>query len=240
MFRADSRFYDKATVALLKAREISHISRARLTQALQQAIVERCKWQQVKAGLEVSELIYQPHGWQSQQRLVVVRQHIKRKGGAVAGKTLSLFADDPDLQGWRYGAMLNDLGLPALEVRRLYRGRVDCENLIKELKADFGLVSFVLRDFWATEAALGVTMLANNLMSVFRHAVMRQKVHHTLSTLHHRVLAVGALWDDNTKNTKQTFRLAVARKRRPWFEGLWAYAGEPTKLTPNLAKHYDK
>jgi hypothetical protein len=38
-------------------------------------------------------------------------------------------------------------------------------------------------------------MLSYNLMSVFRHAVMRQKVHHTLSTLHHQVLAVGALWD---------------------------------------------
>jgi hypothetical protein len=47
-------------------------------------------------------------------------------------------------------------------------------------------------------------------MSVFRQTVMRQKEHHTWSTLHHPVLAVGALWDDNTKNTKQTFRLAVA------------------------------
>lgn len=232
LFRADSGFYDKAIVALLKAKEISHIISARLTQALQQAIVDQCKWQPVEAGLEVSELLYQPLGWQTPQRLVVVRQHIQRKNGAVAGKTLSLFADDPDLQGWRYGAMLTDLSIPALEVWRLYRGRADCENRIKELKADFGLGSFCLRDFWATEAALGVTMLAYNLMSVFRHAVMRQKVHHTLSTLHHQVLAVGALWDDNTKNTKQTFRLAVARKRRPWFEGLWANAGEPVKLTP--------
>lgn len=125
--------------------------------------------------------------------------------------------------------------LPALEVWRLYRGRADCENRIKELKADFGLDSFVLRDFWATEAALGVTMLAYNLMSVFRHTVMRQKVHHTLSTLHHKVLAVGAFWDDHSGNCpKPTFRLAVARKRRPWFEGLWANAGEPVKLTPGV------
>jgi hypothetical protein len=53
-------------------------------------------------------------------------------------------------------------------------GRADCENRIKELKMDFGLDSFVLRDFWATEAALGVTMLSYRLMSVFRHAVLRQ------------------------------------------------------------------
>ncbi|MBK6593146.1 MAG: transposase [Burkholderiales bacterium] len=155
LFRADSGFYDKVIVAWLKAKKICHIISARLTQALQQSIVDQCKWQQVEVGLEVSELSYQPHGWDTQQRLVVVRQHIKRRYGAVAGKTLSLFADDPDLQGWRYGAMLTDLSIPALEVWRLYRGRADCENRIKELKADFGLDSFVLREFWATEAALG-------------------------------------------------------------------------------------
>ena len=88
----------------------------------------------------------------------------------MAGKTLSLFANDPDLQGWRYGAMLTDLSLPALEVWRLYRGRADCENRIKELKADFGLGSFCLRDFWATEAALGVTVAAERPWSADQSA----------------------------------------------------------------------
>lgn len=65
LFRADSGFYDKVIVALLKAKKISHIISARLTQALQQAIVEQCKWQQIEVGLEVSELRYQPHAWVS-------------------------------------------------------------------------------------------------------------------------------------------------------------------------------
>lgn len=90
---------------------ISHVISARLTQGLQQAIVDRCKWQQAEPGLEVSELSYQPHGWQEAQRLVVVRQHVQGKPGAVAGKTLSLFADDADLQGWRHGSMLTDVAL---------------------------------------------------------------------------------------------------------------------------------
>ena len=106
------------------------------------------------------------------------------------------------------------------------------------MKADFGLDSFVLREFWATEAALGVAMLACNLMSVFRHAVMRQKVHHTLATLHHQVLAVGAYWEADSKKdnptSKSTLRLAVTRKRRPWFEGLWANAAEPVRLNRSL------
>ncbi len=233
LFRADSGFYDKAIVAFLKGRKINHIISARLTQALQQAIVDLCQWQDVAPGLQVSELRYQPHGWEEPQRLVVIRQHMQRKAGGVPGKTLSLFADDPDLQGWRYGAMLTDMSLPAIEVWNLYRGRADCENRIKELKADFGLDSFVLRDFWATEAALGVSMLAYNLMSVFRHTVMRQRVHHTLATLHHKVLAMGAFWENpKVKPDMPTLRLAVARQRRHWFEGLWAHAGEPVSLKP--------
>lgn len=234
LFRADSGFYDKGIVAFLKARQINYLISAKLTQALQQAIVDQCQWLQVVPGLEVSELRYTPHAWGDDlgpQRLVVVRQHMRRKEGGVPGKTLSLFADDPDLQGWRYGAILTDLSLPAVEAWRLYRGRADCENRIKELKADFGLDSFVLRDFWATEAALGVTMLAYNLMSVFRHAVMRQSVHHTLATLHHKVLAVGAFWENpKIKPDRPTLRVAVARQRRRWFEGLWANAGEPVTL----------
>lgn len=232
MLRADSGFYDKAVVGLLKVHKINYIISARLTTALQQAIVEQCQWQQVTSGLQVSQLHYQPHGWETAQRLVVIRQHVQRKAGGVPGKTMSLFADDPDLQGWRYGAMATDMGLPAIEIWNLYRGRADCENRIKELKADFGLDSFVLQDFWATEAALGVSMLAYNLMSVFRHAVMRQSVHHTLATLHHKVLAVGAFWENpKVKPEIPTLRLAVARQRRHWFEGLWANAGEPVNLT---------
>lgn len=229
LFRADSGFYDKAIVAWLQERKIAHIISAKLTTALQHAIVEQCTWQEVTDGIQVSELRYQPHGWERAQRLVVVRQHVRRV--AAPGKTPSLFADDPDLQGWRYGAMLTDLTLPAVEVWRLYRGRADCENRIKELKADFGLDSFVLKDFWATEAALSVAMLTYNLMSVFRHAVLRQKVHHTLSTLHHKVLAVGAYWDKpSSEDAKPTIRLAIAKKRRAWFEGLWAQAGQPVVL----------
>lgn len=44
LFRADSGFYDKA-------------------------IVDQCQWQQVAPGLQVSQLRYQPHGWDEAKRL---------------------------------------------------------------------------------------------------------------------------------------------------------------------------
>jgi hypothetical protein len=60
LFRADSEFYDKAIVAFLKGCKINHIINARLTQALQQAIVDLCQWQDVAPGLQISDLRYQP------------------------------------------------------------------------------------------------------------------------------------------------------------------------------------
>jgi hypothetical protein len=53
---------------------------------------------------------------------------------------------------------------------RMYRGRADCENRIKELKYDFAAENFNMKGFWATEAALNTIMLAYNLMSLLRQA----------------------------------------------------------------------
>jgi hypothetical protein len=152
-----------------------------------------------------------------------VRQSVKRK--AAPGKTLSLFADDPDIQGWRYGASVTTLDLPMVEVWRAYRGRADCENRIKELKADFGLDAFNMRDFWATEAALGFAVLAYSLMSLFRQAVLRSKIQHTLSTLHGLVLAIGGSRHHEASQSK--LMLSVPRRKRAWFSGLWANASTP-------------
>lgn len=226
LLRADSGFYDQAVFKLLEDKRINYIISARLTQSLQQAIIRDTRWFALETGLELAEITYQANRWDTARRIVVVRQSVKRKNAP--GKTLSLFADDPDIQGWRYGAIATSLSLPAVEVWRSYRGRADCENRIKELKNDFGLDSFSLNSFYATEAALGFAMLAYNLMSTFRQAVMRAKIQPTLTTLHQQVLAVGAFWHRDPNQNK--LLLAVSRRRRAWFEGLWANAGYPPVL----------
>lgn len=47
---------------------------------------------------------------------------------------------------WRCSALTTDLDLPAVAVWRLYRGRADCENRIKELKCDFAADHFKMKD----------------------------------------------------------------------------------------------
>lgn len=223
LLRADSGFFDEAVFSLLEGRYISYIIAARLTQSLQRELYQAGGWWALEPGLELTELRYAAHGWSVPRRLIVVRQSIKRR--EAPGKQLSLFADDPDIQGWRYGAFVTSLDLPMAEVWRLYRGRADCENRIKELKADFGLDAFNLQDFWATEAALGFAMLAYNLMSLFRQAVMRSRVQHTLSTLHGLVLTIGGSWHKHAGQNRLV--LSVPRRKRAWFSGLWAHATAP-------------
>jgi hypothetical protein len=230
LLRADSGFFDEAILAVLEHKRIAYIIAARLTQPLQRALYGATGWWALEPGLELTEMSYRADAWTRARRLIVVRQSVTRK--QAPGKNLSLFADDPDIQGWRYGAFVTTLDLPAVEVWRTYRGRADCENRIKELKADFGLDAFNLRDFWATEAALGFAMLAYNLMSLFRQAVLRSRVQHTLSTLHGLVLAVGGSWHPDSK--QQRLLLSVPRRKRAWFAGLWANAAAPPVI-PGLA-----
>ena len=112
--------------------------------------------------------------------------------------------------------MITDLSLSAIETWKLYRGRAECENLIKKLKYEFGPESLVIRDFWAKEAGLTVVVLAYNLMCAFRQAVSRQKAHQPLSMLQNRITAIGEYWWANKEgDQKSTLNIIIARKRRP-------------------------
>jgi len=94
------------------------------------------------------------------------------------------------------------------------------ENRIKELKYDFGFDSFNLRNFYGTEAALNMVMLAYNLISLFRQAVLGQKKHEKLATLRYKLFAIGGYVIK--KGNKRLLKLSLAMQRREWFKGLWA------------------
>lgn len=99
--------------ALSHSRNIDYIISAKLTQALQSGDHHGCPLVGAGDGLELAEIAYQAQGWDRPRRIVLVRQSVKRRVAPV--KTLYLFADDPDISGWRYGAMVTGLGLPMME-----------------------------------------------------------------------------------------------------------------------------
>ncbi|WP_206366747.1 transposase [Sphingobacterium sp. SGL-16] len=132
-----------------------------------------------------------------------------------------LFPDDEIHRNYRYSAYFTNNEFAATDVWRMYRQRGDAENRIKELKADFGAESLSLKGFYATEAALIFSMIAYNLMSIFRIFVLQEKTQKTLTTLRYRTFAIGAYFEKVGDTLK--LKIALTKKRRKWFRGLWDY-----------------
>ena len=113
---------------------------------------------------------------------------------------------------------MTNLDLSVEVIWRIYRGRADCENRIKELKYDFAADSFCMKNFWATEAALNTVMLAYNLMSLFRHVLLKSELHtpvqHTLKTLRYKISAKAAYIAHESRKT--ILNLSLAMQHRVW------------------------
>ena len=247
LLRADSGFSDSAFLDHLDTQPMHYIIALRQNQPLQRALVNAETWWPLidedgrpVPGIELTRFAYQPDAWSVPRSVVGIRQHTARRADP-KGKTLNLFADDPVIGLWRFSALTTDLDLPAETVWRMYRGRADCENRIKELKYDFAADSFNMKDFWATEAALNVVMLAYNLMSLFRQILLKTSivrssygpVQHTLQTLRYKLFAKAAYI--TTEARKPILNLAMAMQQRVWMKGLWEAANTfnlPAKFSP--------
>lgn len=241
LLRADSGFSENAFVDCLEAQALHYTIALRQTQPLQRALVDAAQnghgWWPLKddqgkvvAGIELTRFAYRADSWSKPRWVTGIRQHIEQRD-APKGKSLSLFADDPVVGKWRFSAIVSDLDLPAEAIWRMYRGRATCENRIKELKYDFAADSFCLQDFWATEAALNTVMLAYNLMSLFRQALVKSvivktglsnPIQHTLQTLRYKLFARPAY--TTTESRKPILNLAIAMQHRAWMQGLWDQA----------------
>lgn len=221
LIRLDSGFFQSNILDYLEQKAMSYIIAAKFTHPIQRVIKESTSWIVLDTGIEICEQIYQSDSWQVPRRLVIVRQKIKDRPNA-PGKQLRIFLEEEIFKNYRYSAYVTNMNLAPAEIWRLYRGRANAENRIKELKYDFGFDSFNLKDFYATEAALTFVMIAYNLMALFRTFVLQEKTQKTLSTLRYRTFAVGAYFEK--VNDKLVLKIALSKKRRQWFSGLWNYS----------------
>lgn len=224
LVRADSGFYSREVFDYLEAgrpEPLNYIVACRFYRPIKLKLANHRLWLKLDDGIEIAETTYQAEGWALPRRLVMVRQQIDKRPKA-AGKQLRLFEDEGIYNNYRYSCFITNLDLPAKMVYDLYRNRADAENRIKEVKYDFGFESFNCHDFWATEATLNFVMLAYNLMSLFRQAVLGTKVHNFMKTLRYKVFAIGGYVVKN--GNSRILKLSLQMKRREWFTGLWSAA----------------
>lgn len=223
LLRADSGFYGEDIFNYLERQEqtINYIIAARLYKPVQMTIAKNHLWLKIDDGIEIADTEYQSLNWNRSRRMVIVRQTIKERPNAT-GKRLRLFKEQGIYETCRYHCFITNLTLPAEQVWNLYKHRAEAENRIKELKYDFGFDSFNIKSFYGTEAALNMAMMAYNLMSLFRQAILGQKQQPRMSTLRYRVFAIGAYMVK--EGNSRILKLSLSMKRREWFTGLWKAA----------------
>jgi hypothetical protein len=218
LLRADSGFYGTEIFDYIEQKQIKYIIVARHYSTIQRKVAGLQDWWTLEDGLQVTETTYQSDTWEEPRRLVVVRQQINKRPKAT-GKQLKLFKDEGIYQNYRYSCYITNLELSAHMVWAMYRGRADCENRIKEIKEDFGFDNFNMQDFAATEASLNFVVVAYNLMSLFKQAVLRSDKLHQLKTLRYKIFAIGGYI--TRSGNQKLLNLSLSMKKRKWIEGIW-------------------
>lgn len=219
LLRGDSGFYSQTIFDLLEEKKLSYVIAARMHKPLQLAIKEIKTWTVVDKGIWISEVYYQAQHWKNPRRIVVVKQYIPLRPKA-GGKIIKLFDDTDYYENYRYHAFVTNQTLPAQQIWNQYKARGDAENRIKELKYDFAIAGFNVKEFYATEAAFRMVMMAYNLLSLFRQCVLQSPIQHRLSNIRFNCFTVGA-WITKQGNSK-VLKMALKMKRRMWMEGLFA------------------
>lgn len=231
LLRLDSGFYDKNIFNYLEKEDvgIDYIVAVPMYSTIQRKIASQRTWLRLDQGIEIAEFQYQAQDWDISRRMIVVRQKVSQRPQAI-GKQLSLFEEDYEINGYRYTCYVTTLKLSAAEVWRLYRGRANCENRIKELKYDYGLDKMNQSGFDGTEATLILMTIAYNFMSLFKQVIIGEKVRNRLSTLRYKMLAIPAYFEEC--GNRVILKMALQMNRRAWIRKLWEKADSFESISP--------
>jgi hypothetical protein len=213
LIRADSGFYTEEILSYIEEQRLNYIIATRMYPNVKSEVYGLDDWVSICNGIDVSQMYFKHEGGKK-RRYIIVRKEVEKRPKA-GGKLLF-----DDLPGYRYSCYVTNMDLPLDAIWNIYNTRADCENRIKELKQDFGLENFCLKDFWATEASFRFIMVAYNIMSLFRHFALQFNNKATLATLKVYCFALGA-WSVNHAN-KKVLKIALNAKRRPWLDGIFA------------------
>jgi len=213
LVRADAGFFEKRFLEFLERREFPYIIVAKLTPIVRRVVLHSIAqqiWRPIGPGIEVANVERSFPSWQGKsRRFVCLRQEISERPQA-RGKRLF------DFPGYSYRVVVTNLTYSAEIITRMYSGRAESENRIKELKEDLSLDGFCLQSFDATDAAFRTGCVLYNLLAGFRETVLpRSWFERRLRAVREFVFLVGA--DLIYQGRKVKVRLALPKPDRPEF-----------------------
>jgi hypothetical protein len=244
LVRADAGFFEKRLLEYLESQQLPYIIVVRLTAVVRKLVIHQSPstaWRTVARGVEVADLETSLPNWKGiKRRFVLLRQEIVERPQA-RGKRLI------DCPGYTYRVMVTSVDYAAEVVSRMYVGRADSENRIKELKEDLSLDTFCLKSFDATDAAFRMGCVLYNLLAQFREVVLpRSWFERRLRAVRDFVFLVGADLISQGRRVQIRFAMPEAdrpellRRLRTISEGLPIAAQLEWTLTDQTPTHPDK
>jgi Transposase DDE domain group 1 len=213
LVRADAGFFVTAFLHCLEARDLPYIIVARLTPLVRKVVISRipeADWRPVARGIAVADLMATLPAWRGQARRFVCLRQTLTERPAASGRRLI------ECPGYTYRVFITTVPFAAELVPRMYAGRADCENRIKELKEDLSLDTFCLQSFDATDAAFRTGCVLYNLLMGFRETVLPSCwFERRLRAVRDRVFLVGADLIPDARRLR--VRFAVPPEERPEF-----------------------
>jgi hypothetical protein len=244
LVRADAGFFEKRLLEYLENQQLPYIIVARLTAVVRKLVIHQIPstgWRVVARGIDVADLEVSLPNWKAvKRRFVCLRQEIAERPEATGRRLI-------DCPGYTYRVMVTSVPYAAEVVSRMYGGRADSENRIKELKEDLSLDTFCLKSFDATDAAFRMGCVLYNLLAQFRETVLpRSWFERRLRAVRDFVFLVGA--DLISQGRRVQIRFAMPEPDRPEFlrrlctmsEGLPIAAQLEWSLTEQTPTHPDK
>lgn len=211
----DSGFYLIEFIEHLENKGLTYIMAARIYRPLQNRIMKIENWERVTDGIEVGDFWFEHEDekWDKPRRYVAVRQFVPERPQAT-GKQLNLFVEFEQWKNYRISLFItNDHESSPEKIWRDYRPRATDENVIKELKENYGMAAFNMKNFWATEAVMVIEALVFHNMIQFmnRNLFNKNGISQTLQTLRSKYFVIGAQLGSGGR--KKVLRLSVTDRK---------------------------
>lgn len=180
--RADAGFYDKDFIGKLEENRIKFAVVAHRTSPLQLKL-PGLHYQKINHTDSTAEFRYQPHGWKTSYRFVVLREHLTEE----RRRQMKLFTIDR----FAYHVIVTNLPLTPYGVFQFYEDRSAMERIIRTLKDDYPFGTAPTKHFTANALYAELSLLAYNMVVWFKRLCLPEDWQtFTVGTLRHRLLLI--------------------------------------------------
>lgn len=172
--RGDIGFGNERYLCECEARNLPHLFKlkmsAKVKKLIQTLATQQGKiWQTTTDGWDVIETKLKLTGWSRERRIVVLRRPIraeKLKPRKECDQLPHLQVETASRE-WEYTVLVCSQDLPIESLPKLYAERADCENVLDELKNQWGLSGFTTKDLKRCKVMARLTALICNWWNVF-------------------------------------------------------------------------